>query len=216
IDTKVDLIRQPAKPAARELVVEALHLGVGDQIDHIRDETLRQQIRTSQRDGYSQRHQQRVANGQAKRRRVDQICLDLLAGTARACDSHRNRRGRDVGAGAHVFAGRRTYPEPRIVWINGFSEPLSTAWRRRLMCTSIRLLCGSKCRSHTPSSSIVRVTTCPTRRMRNSSSFSSRAVSSISRPPRTTRRASRSSSRSATFSFVASAPLELRRSSASM
>ena len=61
----------------------------------------------------------------------------------------RTGRGRPAPDGRsrsqEAVSGARTlYPEPRTVWINGGSKPRSIFWRRRLMCTSITLVCGSK------------------------------------------------------------------------
>ncbi len=66
VDTQIDLVREPADTAARVLVVEALHLRVDDQIDLVRDQALREQIRTAQCHADGQRDQQRVADGQTE------------------------------------------------------------------------------------------------------------------------------------------------------
>ena len=70
--------------------------------------------------------------------------------------------------------------------------------------TSTTLVRGSKWKSHTPSSSMVRVTTWPSRRIRNSSSRNSRGCSSMRCPARVTTRRIRSISRSPTRSTVTS------------
>ena len=57
-----------------------------------------------------------------------------------------------------------------------FAKYGTTAERRRLMCTSMRLVCGSKCRSHTCSSSMVR--TCSTTKIRCTSTDRSASKSS--------------------------------------
>ncbi len=83
------------------------------------------------------------------------------------------------------------------------------------MWTSITFVCGSKCRSQTFSSNIVRVTTWPAWRIRYSSRRNSRAVTSTGRPPRATLRATRSISRSATRSRVTGSVATERRASTS-
>ena len=45
---------------------------------------------------------------------------------------------------AHYSSSRKLYPAPRTVCSRGLSKSLSIAWRRRLMCTSMTLVCGSK------------------------------------------------------------------------
>src|ERR671939_447254 len=73
-----------------------------------------------------------------------------------------------------------------MVWISGGAPSRSSLARSRLMCVSTTLVFGSKWKSQTPSSSMVRVTTWPGRRIRYSSRRNSRGCSSIRRPARAT------------------------------
>src|SRR6185437_8278763 len=196
VDAQIDLLAHSGNAAAHIFVLQALQLRVENQVDIALDDALRQQVGAAEGDAYGERDEERVPHRHPEGRSIEQP-----APAARLL---------------HSSSSCSTYPEPRTVWMRSRCAPRSIAWRSRLMCTSTRLLCGSKCRSQTPSSNMVRVTTCPSRRMRNSSSFCSRAVSSISCPPRVTLRASRSNSRSATRSTVDSAALGRRRSRASM
>mmetsp|Transcript_60028 Transcript_60028/g.142076 ORF Transcript_60028/g.142076 Transcript_60028/m.142076 type:complete len:214 (-) Transcript_60028:804-1445(-) len=90
-----------------------------------------------------------------------------------------------------------TYPTPRTVWSSGFSKGWSNFARKRRIATSTTLVSLSKFMSQTCSASVVRDIASPRRRISSVSSVNSCAVSSMRSPARWTRRADRSTSRSA-------------------
>src|SRR6266404_7344867 len=72
LDAQVDLIRDAGHAAARELLLEALELGVDDQVHLVGDQALGEQVGAAERHADRERHQQRVAHRQAEGRGIEQ------------------------------------------------------------------------------------------------------------------------------------------------
>ena len=79
------------------------------------------------------REHDRIDDGDAERRGVQHTEEALLIGVD-------GSPPRD----AHYSSSRKLYPAPRTVCSRGLSKSSSIAWRRRLMCTSMTLVWGSK------------------------------------------------------------------------
>src|SRR5690348_1460052 len=59
----------------------------------------------------------------------------------------KRRHAEGIGAqeaGHLAHSARSWYPAPRTVWRSGLAKPLSIFWRKRLICTSMTFVCGSK------------------------------------------------------------------------
>src|SRR5204863_9800125 len=129
-------------------------------------------------------------------RGTERIRLDQLeavhGGQGRAGAALRALSHRRVDEPSLVLQGvTSTNPMPRRAVIFTSAEAFSSFLRSRVTCTSTTFDPGSKCMSHTRSSSSVRVTTCPRLRRKCSSSWNSFAVSGHSVPLTNTSRDSR-------------------------
>src|SRR6185295_11295068 len=134
-------------------------------------------------------------------------------------DAEDERHGRDVPQrqlqahavrsppAPHGSPSRSRNPTPRTVWINFIDRSRSTLRRRRAMWTSMTLSSGvvRAVSFQTSRASVSRETTCPSYRIRYSSSSNSRTVSSTGCALRVTLRVTRSISRSPTDSRGVSA-----------
>ena len=132
-----DQLDEIAARQHQDLLAQALDFRsdeiVGAAVDDARDG----EVDGAQERGRAAREHDRINDGDAERRGVEHPEEPVSRDTLIGADGSPSRD-------THYSSSRKLYPAPRTVCSRGLSKSLSIAWRRRLMCTSMTLVWGSK------------------------------------------------------------------------